>query len=195
MKYDTCLMCYLQVFLHEMLGHNSHKEIHDVAWIQNVGDRLAEEGRNASFWLSGVRGGTMASSVVLSPFVWLLALCEGSQSCVGFWANSKTASGNPWGQALSTGLMSSWRATAITFSDFILHSERSSFRWTRLGSSSEIRLRLVCADELSQRVLSALAKQLHFTSTKTSVSVYVVGWQDSVMTPARARPFQLSTGM
>lgn len=80
----------------------------------------------------GARGGTMATSVALSPLVWLLALCEKSQSCVGFWANSKTASGNPRGQALSTGLTSSWRAAAITFSAFILNSERSGFRWTCL---------------------------------------------------------------
>lgn len=59
---------------------------------------------------------TIDSSVTVSHLIWLLALCEESQSCVWFGANSKTrALDNPWDQALSVGLTSS-RNALITFS-------------------------------------------------------------------------------
>lgn len=59
---------------------------------------------------------TIDSSVTVSHLIWLLALCEESQSCVWFGANSKTrALANPWDQALSVGLTSS-RNALITFS-------------------------------------------------------------------------------
>lgn len=63
-------------------------------------------------------GPTIKSSVMVSHLIWLLALCEKSQSCVWFGANSKTrALTNPWDQALSVGLTSS-RHAPITFSGF-----------------------------------------------------------------------------
>lgn len=59
---------------------------------------------------------TIDSSVTVSHLIWLLALCEESQSCVWFGANSKTrVLANPWDQALSVGLTSS-RNALITFS-------------------------------------------------------------------------------
>lgn len=59
------------------------------------------------------------SSVVVSRLLWLLALCEKSQSCVWFGANSKTrALANPWAQALPAALTNSRRAL-ITFTGLV----------------------------------------------------------------------------
>lgn len=70
-----------------------------------VGDGLVE-GRRKRTPLT--LGSTIESSVVVGHQIWLLALCEKSQSCVWFGANSKTrALANPWDQALSVGLTSS----------------------------------------------------------------------------------------
>ncbi len=65
-------------------------------------------------------GPTIENSVMVSCLIWLLALCEKSQSCVWFGANSKTrVLAKPWDQALAVGLTSS-RHVLITFSGFIL---------------------------------------------------------------------------
>lgn len=77
-----------------------------MTWAQHVvGDTLEEERRKC---IPLTLGPTIESSVVVSQLISLLALCEKSQSCVWFGANSKTrALTNPCVQSVSFGLTSS----------------------------------------------------------------------------------------